>query len=524
MNEIIAATLAEFGDRAVLIDLATWMIDYLEDPSVRPDGVHFAYAQPTLFTESFGADTATSSGDPMTAPPISAVTASSAPLESAHAALRGRIGGLDGLRGLAVAGVLLFHDDLLIGGFLGVDLFFALSGFLITGLLITEHTSSGRVDLVHFWKRRARRLLPAALVFLMLITPLMYVFGTAAQVEASRDGVIPAMLYVANWAQIADSAQYWALFTEPSPLTHLWSLAVEEQFYVLWPLIAIASLRGVHARRRLGVVTAVGIVASFVAMLVLFDPANPTRVYMGTDTRAASILVGALAAIVSLDGHLERLAKRTPSVVAGGQLVAAGRRHRDVGDGRRFLEHSALSRAALAPFHCMCCARRVVVDRPANAGHPRLGSFAAPLARHDQLRPVPLALARLHHRRPRLHRFQPTRGVGVAMGNLSGHRSGVVPIPRITNSLWSTTRNEAQRARCARRCALRWWWCLHNSRRNQLLRLCRSTPRRSRFRAVVATVRRQAQVPTTVVEVPPRATWWLPARRRRRLRPRALCR
>ncbi|HUF97358.1 MAG TPA: acyltransferase family protein [Ilumatobacter sp.] len=235
-----------------------------------------------------------------------------------------RIGGLDGLRGLAVAAVLLFHDDLLIGGFLGVDLFFALSGFLITGLLLAEHERAERVDLVAFWKRRARRLLPAALSFLVLITPLMYVFGDAAQAEAARDGVIPAMFYVANWAQIADSAQYWALFTEPSPLTHLWSLAVEEQFYVLWPLIAIACLRGVRARRTLGLVTAAAVLASFVAMLVLFDPDSPTRVYMGTDTRAASILVGAVAAIVAVDVRLRRLASRAPMPVAVGQVVLLG--------------------------------------------------------------------------------------------------------------------------------------------------------------------------------------------------------
>ena len=244
--------------------------------------------------------------------------------DTGHDTGRGRIGGLDGLRGLAVAGVLLFHDDLLIGGFLGVDLFFALSGFLITGLLLAEHESSGRVDLVSFWRRRARRLLPAALMFLVLITPLMYVFGTIAQVEAAREGVVPAMLYVANWAQIANSEQYWALFTEPSPLTHLWSLAVEEQFYVLWPLIAMFVLRGKRARLQLGVVTAVGIVASFVAMLVLFDAASPTRVYMGTDTRAASILVGALAAVVSLDRRLQQLAIRVPSAVAAGQLLLLG--------------------------------------------------------------------------------------------------------------------------------------------------------------------------------------------------------
>lgn len=235
-----------------------------------------------------------------------------------------RIGGLDGLRGLAVAAVLLFHDDRLIGGFLGVDLFFALSGFLITGLLLAEFERSGRIDLVAFWKRRARRLLPAALLFLALITPLMFIFGNAAQVQGAREGVLPAMFYVANWAQIADSTEYWSLFAEPSPLTHLWSLAVEEQFYVLWPLIAIVCLRGLRAKRHFGFVTAASIIASFVTMLMLFDPDSPSRVYMGTDTRAASILVGALAAIVSLDGRLQRLADRSPQIVSALQLTLLG--------------------------------------------------------------------------------------------------------------------------------------------------------------------------------------------------------
>jgi len=218
-----------------------------------------------------------------------------------------RLLALDGLRGLAVIGVLLFHDERLSGGFLGVDLFFALSGFLITGLLMQEVRSTGTVQLLRFWERRFRRLLPAFLLLLALIMPLMYWWGSAAQLSAARHSVLPALAYVANWHEIFQGSDYWTLFSDPSPLTHLWSLAVEQQFYVVWPAVflLISRLRSWKTTITIACITI--ITTSGVLMWLLYDPANPNRSYEGTDTRAASILFGALAAIIGAPALIDRL-------------------------------------------------------------------------------------------------------------------------------------------------------------------------------------------------------------------------
>lgn len=204
---------------------------------------------------------------------------------------------LDGLRGLAVIGVLLFHAGHLDGGFLGVDAFFALSGFLITSLLIREADEHGRIDLIGFWGRRFRRLLPA--VVLLLVVTMLWArwFGTPAEWTGVRETGPWAQAYLANWHQIASSTGYWESFTEPPLLSHLWSLAIEEQFYVVWPLVVVAVWSvGRSAQRVLLGLCVVGSFASLAAMVALFDGGDPTRVYMGTDTRASSILVGAAAA------------------------------------------------------------------------------------------------------------------------------------------------------------------------------------------------------------------------------------
>lgn len=200
---------------------------------------------------------------------------------------------LDGLRGVAVAGVIAFHLGYLQGGFLGVDLFFTLSGYLITRLLLLERESTGRIDLPAFWKRRAWRLLPAA--FLVLSAGAVYAATVARPDELSgiRDSGLAALVYVANWQTIATGDGYWAIFTTPSPFDHLWSLAIEEQFYVIWPLVAIALLgRNIASRRLLYGTGALAVVSSIALMVD-----DPIRAYLSTVTRASSILIGAVIGI-----------------------------------------------------------------------------------------------------------------------------------------------------------------------------------------------------------------------------------
>src|SRR5690554_4146704 len=152
---------------------------------------------------------------------------------------------LDGLRAFAVAGVLCYHGGLAWaqGGFLGVDLFFVLSGFLITTLLLREHEDRGAIALGAFWIRRARRLLPA--LGLLIVLVILYALFVAApdELRTIRGDALATLGYVANWRFIATDDSYFALFQAPSPLRHVWSLAIEEQFYLLWPLIVYGVLR-----------------------------------------------------------------------------------------------------------------------------------------------------------------------------------------------------------------------------------------------------------------------------------------
>jgi peptidoglycan/LPS O-acetylase OafA/YrhL len=218
---------------------------------------------------------------------------------------RGYVPALDGLRALAVIGVLVFHDDRLGGGFLGVDLFFAVSGLLITSLLIDEHDRSGTIDLIGFWGRRLRRLLPAALMLLVATVIVFRLFADTGEWIVARTDAPWAQFYVANWHLIASGNSYWDSFAAPSAFEHLWSLAIEEQFYLVWPVVVMVVL----ARRQLRdltVVVAVGTILSIAAMVLIFDGGDPTRVYMGTDTRAFSLLVGALFALPAIRGQIDR--------------------------------------------------------------------------------------------------------------------------------------------------------------------------------------------------------------------------
>ncbi len=224
---------------------------------------------------------------------------------------RAHIAALDGLRGLAVIAVLLFHAGKLQGGFLGVDLFFALSGFLITSLLLTEVDNTGRVRLVKFWGRRFRRLLPAVLLLLVVVTVITTVVASVPERAVTLDDGPWAQAYVANWHSIAGHRDYWASFELPRMFGHLWSLAIEEQFYLVWPVVvALIAWRSRHVHRAIVICCVVASLVSLCWMIELFNPADPTRVYIGTDTRASSLLLGALFAAAPLRSATVRLTTR----------------------------------------------------------------------------------------------------------------------------------------------------------------------------------------------------------------------
>jgi peptidoglycan/LPS O-acetylase OafA/YrhL len=207
--------------------------------------------------------------------------------------------GLDGLRAVAVLSVIAFHFGAtwLPGGFIGVDVFLVLSGFLITALLLAERASTGRVAVGAFWARRARRLLPALLLLLAVLSAWAALWATAEQAAGLRRDAGAALLYVANWWFIADSAQYMAA-AEPSLLLHTWSLGLEEQWYVILPLLAVALLRGRTATtvRLLIVLAGLAIGSALLMAWLAAHGAEHARVYYGTDTRLFALLLGALAA------------------------------------------------------------------------------------------------------------------------------------------------------------------------------------------------------------------------------------
>jgi peptidoglycan/LPS O-acetylase OafA/YrhL len=216
-------------------------------------------------------------------------------------------GGLDGLRAVAVLAVLLYHGGVSWdrGGFLGVEMFFALSGFLITSLLVSEWTDSATVALRAFWARRARRLLPALFALVLAIGVYYALAGATRAIPGLQSDGISTLLYFSNWHQIAAGTDYFAASGPVSPLQHTWSLAIE-QFYVLWPLLVLGLLRlarrgGASERRSLQVLLGLsltGVVASAVETTLLWDGGRGLdRVYYGTDTRASGLLVGASLAI-----------------------------------------------------------------------------------------------------------------------------------------------------------------------------------------------------------------------------------
>lgn len=204
---------------------------------------------------------------------------------------------LDGVRALAVAGVVTYHvgADWLPGGFLGVDLFFVLSGFLITGILLEQVSATGRIAFADFFTRRARRLLPA--LYLMLIAVCGWAFFVADpdQIGDLRGAALAALFYVANWFFIVTGQSYFAEMQGPSPVEHTWSLAIEEQYYLVWPLLLLVLVRKVGPRT-LTAIIAVAILASVALMAFTYDAGDPSVAYFSTFTRLHELLIGALVA------------------------------------------------------------------------------------------------------------------------------------------------------------------------------------------------------------------------------------
>ncbi|HEX7442959.1 MAG TPA: acyltransferase, partial [Acidimicrobiales bacterium] len=269
-----------------------------------------------------------------------------------------RVVALDGFRALGLLLIMGFHFGAsgMRGGFVGVDIFYVLSGYLITGLLLGEWARAARIKLGAFWLRRARRLLPALLVVLVVVTLVVRFAYPAGLYPNLRLADLSALFYFSNWWQIASSGNYFVATGAVSPLTHTWSLAVEEQFYLVWPLVVLAVLhvgrrwkrgidrgvdrggvdqRGMERRgmdrgvELLLAVSLLGVVASATEMFWLYGPrANITRLYFGTDTHAQSILVGAVLAcaltLVQRRRGLDGIAPTARSVPARVVMTVVG--------------------------------------------------------------------------------------------------------------------------------------------------------------------------------------------------------
>lgn len=233
----------------------------------------------------------------------------------------GYLPALDGIRAIAVAAVLVFHSalDWLPGGFLGVDVFFVLSGFLITSLLLHEIETSGRIDFKAFYLRRSRRLLPALLAVLVVTAAIVLLFAHDAGAKFREDAVA-SLFYVTNWWNILGEQSYFEAIGRPPLLQHLWSLGIEEQFYLIWPAVMLFAFRK-GGRDRVRKFALIGALASTFIMFVLSflwsmpGDSDPSRLYFGTDTHAMTILVGAALATLWRPRALPKTLSLVPKVV-----------------------------------------------------------------------------------------------------------------------------------------------------------------------------------------------------------------
>ncbi|ENY5532427.1 acyltransferase family protein [Staphylococcus pseudintermedius] len=207
--------------------------------------------------------------------------------------------GLDGVRAVAVIAIIIYHlnPQWLSGGFLGVDTFFVISGYLITSLLLTEYHYTGKIELMSFWLRRVKRLIPAVLFLVMGVIVLSLIF-MPTEIQKVRADSIAAIFYVSNWWYIMQNVDYFEQFAV-QPLKHLWSLAIEEQFYLVFPIVLLSLLSFIRRLKSIRIIFLILLVISMIAMMVLYVPnENVARVYFGTDTRIQTLLMGVLLALV----------------------------------------------------------------------------------------------------------------------------------------------------------------------------------------------------------------------------------
>jgi peptidoglycan/LPS O-acetylase OafA/YrhL len=235
---------------------------------------------------------------------------------------------LDGLRALAILTIMLYHGQVPWprGGYLSVDLFFVLSGYLITTLLLQEWDRRGAISLKRFWSGRARRLLPALFLMLAGVAAYAALLAPATGLPRVRGDALSTLLYVANWRFAFTHLSYFEQFGDSSPLTHMWTLGIEEQYYLLWPLALIVGLRLARGRLRpLLVGTLLAMAASALVMAALYRPGvDPSRLYYGTDTRAQALLFGgALAVVLAMWGQrLPRALLQAAAVIGFGGFLA----------------------------------------------------------------------------------------------------------------------------------------------------------------------------------------------------------
>ena len=355
---------------------------------------------------------------------------------------------LDGLRTLAVVAVVLYHLNLTWaqGGLLGVTIFFVLSGYLITRLLLNEVAKTGRIDLKSFWIRRIRRLFPAVVTVVVVTCALCTIFNHV-MLTKMRPDILPSLLFFNNWWQIAQDISYFNALGDPSPLTHFWSLAIEEQFYLIWPPLLFAMV-SMHISKPNTRRVVLGLAAvSALAMMVLYNPAaDPSRVYYGTDTRVFSLLLGAwMAFIPDRDLAPVRLAHRLEL----DRLVSAAKRGKLDKNAKGGHGEKTDSAAETAPSSAECAHTLLVLacvhrrdgrcgpGRPCGHGraHQRLHRF--PISRrhaavlhphahgHRRLRAAPgLGRARSCRRAARVGRQALVQYLPVALSAAAAYEPG----------------------------------------------------------------------------------------------------